>query len=65
MAISNACRETVKVNHYFASVIELPCCLLDPHPGFKHENPRLMLTCGGDRIEKDINGTDITTTWSP
>jgi len=45
-------------------VIELPCCLLSPHKGYKHENPRLQLTVGGDRITKDIDGNDITKTWS-
>lgn len=44
--------------------ITLPCCLMAPHPGYKHENPRLQLTIGGDRIEKDAEGRDITQTWS-
>jgi len=45
-------------------VIELPCCLVSPHKGYKHQNPRLQLTVGGDRITKDIDGNDITETWS-
>lgn len=65
MVTQQTCQAKVKVDHYFAGVIELPCCLFDPHMGYKHENPRLLLTVGGDRIEKDIEGNDITGSWSP
>lgn len=41
------------------------CCLMAPHDGFKHYSPTLLITCGGDRVERDIQGNDITKTWSP
>ena len=41
------------------------CCLMAPHNGFKHYSPSLLLTCGGNRVEEDATGTDITGTWSP
>lgn len=42
----------------------LPCCLLAPHAGYKHYNPRLLLTMGGDRITQDARGKDITSSWA-
>lgn len=29
--------------------LELVCCLIGPHPGFKHMNPRVQRTVGGER----------------
>lgn len=42
----------------------LPCCLMAPHDGFKHYNPRLLLTVGGGRITQDASGKDITALWA-
>lgn len=44
--------------------MELPCCLKSPHKGYKHYNPRLQLTVGGDRISTDSQGNDIIKSWS-
>ena len=41
------------------------CCLFAPHPGIKHFTPTLLITCGGDRVTRDITGKDITKSWSP
>lgn len=41
------------------------CCLFAPHKGVKHYTPTLLITCGGDRVTHDINGKDISKTWSP
>ena len=46
-----------KFNHH--------CCLLSPHKGYKHFDPVLLMTCGGDRVTEDINGVDISQSWSP
>jgi len=43
----------------------LPCCLLAPHAGYKHYNPRLLLTVGGDRITQDARDKDIADSWTP
>lgn len=40
------------------------CCLAVNHYGFKHYSPSIQMTVGGDRITHDINGNDITETWS-
>ena len=70
--MSKSCRGKVTVIYPYTEMggeadklLELPCCLMAPHPGYKHYNPRLLLTVGGDRIQKDENGKDITKTWSP
>jgi hypothetical protein len=48
-----------KINHH-------QCCLFEEyHKGLKHFTPTLLLTCGGDRATHDIDGNDITKTWSP
>lgn len=41
------------------------CCLFTPHKGIRHYSPSILLTCGGERATEDINGNDITETWSP
>ncbi len=42
------------------------CCLFEEyHKGLKHFTPSLLLTCGGERVTHDIDGNDITKTWSP
>lgn len=46
-----------KFNHH--------CCLLSPHAGYKHYDPVLLETCGGDRVTKDVNGIDISQSWAP
>lgn len=46
-----------KFNHH--------CCLLSPHKGYKHYDPCLLETCGGGRVTEDVNGVDITGSWSP
>lgn len=46
-----------KFNHY--------CCLLSLHEGYKHYDPVLLITVGGERVTHDVNGLDITKTWSP
>jgi len=46
-----------KFNHH--------CCLLAPHKGYRHYDPVLLLTCGGERVTQDVNGIDITNSWSP
>ncbi len=65
------CKEVIKVIYpgkQFGlsedKILDLPCCLLTPHISYKHYNPRLQLTCGGDRIEKSASGKDITETWN-
>lgn len=67
--IPSPCKETVNVVWpgeafgYSNKALTLPCCLMSPHPGFRHTNPRLQLTVGGGRIEVDAAGEDITQTW--
>jgi hypothetical protein len=41
------------------------CCMFEPHSGFKHCDPILLITLGGDRVTQDIYGNDITHSWSP
>lgn len=43
----------------------LKCCLMAPHEGYKHYTPTLLITVGGDRVNEDIDGNDISNTWSP
>ena len=66
------CSATVEVIFPFTAFggeedkrLVLPCCLMAPHPGYKHHNPRLLLTVGGDRITQDARGNDITGSWAP
>lgn len=68
---NSTCQETVKVvypGRQFGlskdDTLDLQCCLMAPHPDYKHYNPRLQLTVGGDRIKKDASGKDITETWN-
>jgi len=44
---------TVDFGKYFdgAKPRELSCCLLAPHPGYKHYSPSLLITYGGDAIK--------------
>jgi len=70
--MSKTCNAKVTVIHPFTQFggeadyqLVLPCCLMAPHPANKHYNPRLLLTVGGDRIQKDAKGKDITKNWSP
>ena len=68
----DTCEATVEVIYPYTAFggnedkqLTLPCCLLAPHEGYKHYNPRLLLTIGGDRITKDASGQDITKKWAP
>ena len=46
-------------------IYENKCCLMSPHEGVKHYSPTLLLTIGGDRVNEDIDGNNISKTWSP
>ena len=59
------CQERVKFQHTEDSkVFDHQCCLFTPHKGTKHYIPTITCTCGGDRVTHDIDGVDITKTWS-
>jgi len=58
------CKATVHFNNGY-KIIHNQCCLFEEyHKGLKHYTPTLLLTCAGDRVTHDIDGKDITKTWT-